>query len=242
MWGYSPHSNSWQTSPLYQRSHSSQVEAHNNYLYHYYQTDRLGTPLRMTTATNHHRFPGQYYDVETGLHYNYFRDYESSIGRYVQRDPIGLDGGINVYGYVGGNPVVFSDGKGLRMSASYPPQSPTATAGEEGVLDKTKGEAGTVTCDGNGGMMVRADPNVPPCLYDCLIVHENRHIQQISQINPNVCNGAARYAGIDIRPASHVYAMEKEAYATEKACLQAKLNNNSCDECAEEWKDRISSI
>jgi RHS repeat-associated protein len=38
--------------------------------------------------------PGQYYDVETGKHYNYFRDYDPSIGLYVESDPIGLRGGL----------------------------------------------------------------------------------------------------------------------------------------------------
>ena len=41
------------------------------------------------------RYPGQYYDSETGLNSNYFRDYDPAIGRYVEGDSIGLPGGIN---------------------------------------------------------------------------------------------------------------------------------------------------
>jgi RHS repeat-associated protein len=43
------------------------------------------------------RFPGQYQDAETGLHYNRFRYYDPGIGRYISADPIGQAGGLNVY-------------------------------------------------------------------------------------------------------------------------------------------------
>ncbi len=65
----------------------------------------------------HQRFPGQYFDRETNLHYNYFRYYEPETGRYISPDPIGLAGGINIYGYVKQNPLSFIDSDGLLPDA-----------------------------------------------------------------------------------------------------------------------------
>ncbi|MEO3430531.1 RHS repeat-associated core domain-containing protein [Pelagibius sp. CAU 1746] len=101
----------------------------------YLHTDHLGTPQAMTDANaqvlwwrdqtpfgqtvttggfsqNPLRFPGQFADAESGLAYNYFRDYDPALGRYIQSDPIGLRGGLNTYGYVGGNPVRYVDSSG----------------------------------------------------------------------------------------------------------------------------------
>jgi RHS repeat-associated protein len=107
-YGFKPGSH-WTTDPLFMKVGTD---------YYFYHNDHLGTPQKMTAVNgavvweavygafgeaeigvesveNNLRFPGQYFDAETGLHYNYFRYYDPEIGRYLRTDPIGLWGGIN---------------------------------------------------------------------------------------------------------------------------------------------------
>jgi RHS repeat-associated protein len=64
------------------------------------------------------RFPGQYNDAETGFNYNVHRDYMPNLGRYLEADPIGLKGGMNLYLYASANPERFVDPAGLVGTAS----------------------------------------------------------------------------------------------------------------------------
>jgi RHS repeat-associated protein len=67
------------------------------------------------------RFPGQYFDWDTKLHYNYFRNYDVNTGKYIESDPIGLEGGINTYGYGLQNSIQFSDLLGLDVQINLFP-------------------------------------------------------------------------------------------------------------------------
>ncbi|MFV0478024.1 MAG: RHS repeat domain-containing protein [Parahaliea sp.] len=134
----------WSTDPIWQASihNGSLTDARTEM--HYLHTDHLGTPILATTKAGQTswqaqaeafgaagilpgnrirmnlRLPGQYFDGETGLHYNYFRDYDPSLGRYIQSDPLGLEGGLNTYAYVGGNPLAYIDPTGEAAAVAIP--------------------------------------------------------------------------------------------------------------------------
>jgi len=73
----------------------------------------IGSPSGSVTVNL--RMPGQYYDAESGIFYNWNRYYNPDIGRYVSSDPIGLAGGINTFLYANASPLVYADRKGLNV-------------------------------------------------------------------------------------------------------------------------------
>ena len=75
------------------------------------ENGRNGKPFEMNL-----RLPGQVYDAETGLHYNYLRDYDPMLGRYLTPDPMDLGAGTNPYAYVSNNPLSNIDPLGLFQS------------------------------------------------------------------------------------------------------------------------------
>ena len=108
---------------------------------YYYLNDHLGTPIKVIdesntivwaadykpfgklditvdTFENNFRFPGQYYDTESNLHYNYHRYYQPDIGRYLRADPIELGRRINLYFYSLNNPINLFDPDGLEVSGA----------------------------------------------------------------------------------------------------------------------------
>ncbi len=155
---------------------------------YFYHVDHLGTPQQITDATqsivwkadyspfgeaniitqlitNNLRFPGQYYDEETGLYYNYHRYYDPSIGRYITSDPMGLYAGVNTYTYVGGNPIYYVDPFGLRvyMAEKSIGGDPTGIGGHTWVILESDHpeELPGLPLDPNGRLALRAGPDGP---------------------------------------------------------------------------------
>jgi len=134
-------------------------------------TDHLGRPIRMTdgakatvwaatykpwgeplsisgTKALNLRFPGQYFQIETALAYNWHRHYDTTTRRYTQPDPLGFVDGPSVYAYAGNSPAMRVDKLGLAKSPDQFPHSPIPPSGD-GQGSGTEG--GSQVCDAGGG-------------------------------------------------------------------------------------------
>jgi len=206
----------------------------------YVHADHLGSPQKMTdsaqtivwdavytpfgqvhsmtgTGTNPQRFPGQYADAETGYSYNYFRDYDSTTGRYVQSDPTDLLDEFYRYVYVGNSPMNFVDRLGLYRTKG----------------DLADPKLNTIVCNGSNGIMIQVpnsnfDGLETLCgVKDCVKSHERSHLNEADVRNPGVCNN--RPAGTQVYFSSgEQQDSEYTAYSQQIRCLKRKLKKAQC--------------
>ncbi|WP_236474946.1 RHS repeat domain-containing protein, partial [Pseudomonas syringae] len=150
---------------------------------YYFHTDQIGTPLEMTDAEGqivwqakyrpwgtveklvvneveqNLRFQGQYFDVETGLHYNTFRYYDPEIGRFITQDPIGLAGGVNLYQYAP-NPIRWTDALGwaCELFRGVSANHPAIDDARKGIAKPAKADSTITPSEHNYGAVSDVSP------------------------------------------------------------------------------------
>ncbi|WP_435241154.1 DUF6531 domain-containing protein [Streptomyces cucumeris] len=199
----------WEYSPGTHRPLSQTDQELGSTRFHTVVTDAIGTPTELITpdgdlAWQHRtslwgaplpgpadatacplRFPGQYADPETGLHYNYFRYYDPETARYITPDPLGLDPAPNHHAYIpnphswadplglaggNGNKMPLNLGEGYRGRLDPVPEGPRGTDFEIHVYDKRGREVGLFGSNGffNKHGTKADDVVVPPRVEDAL--------------------------------------------------------------------------
>jgi RHS repeat-associated protein len=168
---------------------------------------------------------------ETGLNYNWNRDYDPLTGAYIESDPLGLIAGIDTYNYVAASPEDLRDPEGLSGTGYLPPQTPQANIGWP-------------MCDGHDGITIQfpTDPMVRRCIGDCLAVHESVHIRDLRNLNPTICKNVPPHWVPGFTDKSAANASEVRAYEAELQCLRKKLESLSdCDDCKKFIEYEINS-
>jgi RHS repeat-associated protein len=153
---------------------------------------------RESTAEMPLRFPGHYFDAETGLHYNRFRYYSPELGRYLQSDPLGQAGGINLYAYPT-SPLIDVDLDGLSGTKVGPPPAPPRRTGPtNGVAPRARatcpylavGQISPTDLVKSGAIKLEGDPKYHPAMMKDLhkIASTQTGQRVLSQIQNNHAN------------------------------------------------------
>jgi RHS repeat-associated protein len=147
--------------------------------------DPFGGVRTVTGAPISARFPGQWFQAESGLHQNWMRDYDPTTGRYLQADPLGLVDGASVYGYARQSPGRYVDPKGeytsseksepVQYSISSPLQSNIGDLFDQRSTSQNEASIclaqviAVCTFSGEINTSVSGDGSFPTttCVYDC---------------------------------------------------------------------------
>ena len=234
---------------------------------YYIHTDALGTVHAMTdasgnvvwrarytpfgqaiivkqTITNNLRQPGQYYDAETGLAYNLNRDYDATLGRYVEADPIGLNGGLNIYGYANQNPLTFTDPGGLTpngtaigstvgagivtlgsvvvdvvtggVNVAASPSEIAVGAALGGTIGNAVSNA--MSSSGSGASSSSSSASSSSSSSQCSDNDREKRCDELLRIDTDTCNAITRRRGAAAGAACHASASQRYA-----ACLRGNL-------------------
>jgi hypothetical protein len=164
-----------------------------------------------------------------GKHYNYFRDYDAAIGRYIESDPLGFGGGINHFGYVGANSLRYTDRLGLAPDCEK--DSCCKTAISQGLLS---GLGGSVVCCKGKKFACVVPPNGSgpggPIIQGCAQQHEDQHLPEMkctSADGPGLATSTR-----DSR------SLECPAFRGEIKCLRDSINKCGGNHPCEDWVRR----
>ena len=196
------------------------------------------------------RYPGQWNDSESGLFYNYYRDYDPKTGRYIESDPIGLSGGIGTYVYALQAPLSAIDPSGHKAKLiDLPPTN-------------QRGDASIYCIDG----VIRPmyfwsnwpnDYRNCQAIVDCVYAHEMSHVKDANRSSPGLCKKSALHWILGTPPRQVTFSDEADpktglseldnselrAHAVELRCLTAKLKGQQCDNrCKSIVSRRINQI
>lgn len=213
---------------------------------YFYHQDGLGTVTELTDSTgtvakayaydahgnivdqpgiieSSYSYTGREFDSESGLYYYRERHYDPASGRFLQQDPVGLAGGLNLYSYVEGNPSNFIDPKGYYQTEP------------DGLAPYNKN---TIICDGKGGITTQLSPNMNAdrlrCgVRHCNLQHELSHLADAMRANASVC--VTRFwpkpERTLVRPSTdeEAFVGEIKGYGVEGKCLAQLARGASCD-------------
>ncbi len=180
---------------------------------YYFHTDQIGTPLEMTDVDGqivwqatykawgeveslavseveqNLRFQGQYFDDETGLHYNTFRYYDPEVGRFITQDPVGVAGGWNLYQYVN-NTIAWVDPLGLTPCMGKPSQRSAGGTGAK--YDSVNGQGLYVLAD-NGVIKYVGRGDAASRLGVHAVTDGKAHLEQYVIFNNNLTKAEAKF-------------------------------------------------